>query len=265
MLEVLGGGPYYVFGRPLILQVMLDFFDFKPNDMTKLPTWVRFPNLPLRCWTPLCLSKLASVIGKPIHYDDFTTNMTRLSYARVLIEVDLLGDLPSSVNVVLPNGSNLAQQVLYESLPYFCKSCHVLRHTENACRKGTKSKRKTRPKDIHEDSGSPSADTVAVEKQQPYSQGPPVDNHVDPMSTEVATSETRSHSSPGHKRTKFADPKQASDSGKGEEALPIKRQYLTRSKASKKDAQPSLGKQGSSKGPVLLHCSSNDPAPSLLM
>jgi hypothetical protein len=67
MLKVLGGGPYYVFGRPLILQVMPDFFDFKPNDMTKLPTWVRFPNLPLRCWTPLYLSKLASVIGKPIH------------------------------------------------------------------------------------------------------------------------------------------------------------------------------------------------------
>ncbi|KAJ6875698.1 hypothetical protein NC652_035158 [Populus alba x Populus x berolinensis] len=31
MLEILGGGPYYVFSRPLILQVMPDFFDFKPN------------------------------------------------------------------------------------------------------------------------------------------------------------------------------------------------------------------------------------------
>ncbi|KAL9400736.1 hypothetical protein Peur_004585 [Populus x canadensis] len=230
MLEVLGGGPSYVFGRPLILQVMPDFFDFKPNDMTTLPTWVRFPNLPLRCLTPLCLSKLASVIGKPIHCDNSTTNMTRLSYARVLIEVDLLGDLPSSVNVVLPNSSNLAQ-----------------------------------PQDIHEVSGSPSADIVAVEKQQPYSQGPPVDTPVDPMSTEVATSKTRSHSSPGRKRTKFVDPKQASDSRKGEEALLVKRQYLTRSKANKKDAQPSLSKPGSSKGPVLLHCSSDDPAPSLLM
>jgi hypothetical protein len=49
MLEVLGGRPYYVFGRPLILKVLPDFFDFKPPDMTKMPTWVRFPNLPLRC------------------------------------------------------------------------------------------------------------------------------------------------------------------------------------------------------------------------
>lgn len=38
MLEVLSGGPYYVFGRPLILQVMLDFFYSKPLDLTKMPT-----------------------------------------------------------------------------------------------------------------------------------------------------------------------------------------------------------------------------------
>ncbi|KAJ6877619.1 hypothetical protein NC651_030395 [Populus alba x Populus x berolinensis] len=232
---------------------MPDFFDLKPNDMTKLPTWVRFPNLPLWCRTPLFLSKLASVIGKPIHCDDSTANMTRLSYARVLIKV------------VLPNGSNLAQQVLYESLPCFCKSCHILRHTELACRKGTKPKRKTRPQDIHEDFGSPSMDTEAVEKQQPYSQGPPVDTHVDPMTTEVATSETRNHSSPKRKRTKCADPKPVSNSSKEKEALPVKRQYLTRRKASKIEAQPSSGKLGKSKDPVLLHSSSDDMTPSLMM
>lgn len=97
--------------------------------------------------------------------------MTRLSYARVFIEVDLLGDLPSSVNVVLPNDSPLVQQVLYESLPHFCKLCHVLGHTATACRKGSTSKCKKRPQDIHEGSSRPSVDTVVVEKQQPYSQG----------------------------------------------------------------------------------------------
>jgi hypothetical protein len=28
MIEVLSGGPYYVFGRPLILKIMLEFFLF---------------------------------------------------------------------------------------------------------------------------------------------------------------------------------------------------------------------------------------------
>ena len=30
MLDILGGSPYYVFGRPLILKVMPIFFIFKP-------------------------------------------------------------------------------------------------------------------------------------------------------------------------------------------------------------------------------------------
>jgi len=121
MLEILGGGPYYVFGWPLILKVMPYFFDFQATHMTKMSTWVRFPNLPIRCWTSICLSKLASMIGKPIHYIAPTTTMTQLSYARILIEVDLLLDLPTTINVVLPNGTSLSQQVMYESLPYFYK------------------------------------------------------------------------------------------------------------------------------------------------
>lgn len=38
MLETMSGGPYLVFGQPLILKVMPEFFDFQNFDMTKLPT-----------------------------------------------------------------------------------------------------------------------------------------------------------------------------------------------------------------------------------
>jgi hypothetical protein len=60
-------GPYSVHGRLLILKIMPEFFDFDTSDMLWMPIWIRFPNLPLQCWSPLCLSKLASVIGKPQH------------------------------------------------------------------------------------------------------------------------------------------------------------------------------------------------------
>lgn len=55
MLEVLGAGLYVVFGRPLILKTMPTFFNFQSPDMTTMPTWVRLPNLPLRCWNHICL------------------------------------------------------------------------------------------------------------------------------------------------------------------------------------------------------------------
>jgi len=36
MFEVLGGGPYFVFGQPLILKVMLEFFYFTTSNMVRL-------------------------------------------------------------------------------------------------------------------------------------------------------------------------------------------------------------------------------------
>nr|TKS02381.1 hypothetical protein D5086_0000163680 [Populus alba] len=61
--------------------------------MSRVPVWIKFPSLPLCCWSPVCLSKIASVIGKPIQCDQFTSNLARMSYARVLVEIDLLEEL----------------------------------------------------------------------------------------------------------------------------------------------------------------------------
>jgi hypothetical protein len=134
-LAVLCGGPYLVYGRPLILRQMPEYFDYSCSVMTHVPVWVKFPNFPLKCWTPRCLSKLASVLGQPIQCDKLTSTKERLSYARVLVEVDLLEDLRSSIDVVLPNGNPLCQKVIYETLPKFCKSCKVLGHSTGACSK----------------------------------------------------------------------------------------------------------------------------------
>jgi hypothetical protein len=106
------------------------------------------------------------MIGKPIHYGDPIAQMTRLLYAKVLIEVDLLSDLPSSVNVVLPNGTSLPQQVMYESLQRFYKQYKVLGHSTITCTKGIRPKHTKRPYKTlaYFANSSPSAETTAVEK-----------------------------------------------------------------------------------------------------
>jgi hypothetical protein len=166
---------------------------------------VRFPNLPLRCWNHICLSKIASMIGKPIHCDDPTAQTTRLSYARVLVEVDLLSNLTSSINVILPNGTTLPQQIVYESLPRFCKQCKILRHSTLTCTKGLKPRSKKRPHEspVCSTSSSPSAETTTVEKQEPYCAGPSTDPQVDPMSTEAATVGALRPQPPGYKSPKL--------------------------------------------------------------
>jgi hypothetical protein len=134
-LSVLCGGPYLVYGRPLILRPMSEYFDFSSLEMSQVPVWIKFPNLPLKCWTPRCLSKLASVLGMALQCDKLTATKERVSYARMLVEIDLLAGLRSSINVTLPNGNTLIQRVIYETLPKFCKHCKVLGHSTGACSK----------------------------------------------------------------------------------------------------------------------------------
>nr|TKS10930.1 hypothetical protein D5086_0000078350 [Populus alba] len=219
MLEVLNGGPYYVHGRPMISKIMPEFFDFDTSDMFRMPVWIRFPNLPLKCWSPICLSKLASVIGKPLQLDTPTSSITRLSYARVLVETDLLAKLPKSINISLPNRVNMAQKVLYESLLRFCKKCRSLGHNTSSCVKNS-----------------------AVEKQPPQ-EVPQGVSGFDPMSTEAAVAGEERADNSTHKRVKLTTPinptqdpgsplivPMSEDDVHVEPLLP-KRQYLTRSKA----------------------------------
>jgi hypothetical protein len=146
---------------------MLAYFDFDTSDMVRLPVWVKFPNLLLQCWSPLRLSKLASVIGKLVHSDSPTTSMTRLFYARVLVEIDLLAELPSSINITLPNGVSKPQVVLYKSLLWFYKKHNTLGHSNFACNKSSSHKRKKHPPTASAPFGcsNPLADTEAIEKQ----------------------------------------------------------------------------------------------------
>ncbi|XP_011016272.1 PREDICTED: uncharacterized protein LOC105119785, partial [Populus euphratica] len=144
--HVLDGGPYLVYGRPLILKPMTEYFEFSSTEMHTVPVWVKFPNLPLKCWSLKCLSKIASVLGRPVQSDMFTASMARLSYARVLVEVNLLSDLPSSIEVTLPNGHILHQQVVYETLPRFCKHCRKLGHLTSTCTNIPPSNITTNPK-----------------------------------------------------------------------------------------------------------------------
>ena len=119
---------------------MMKFFDFSSEEMSRVPVWVKFPNLPLCCWSPICLPKIASVLGKPIQCDQPTSTLSRMSYARVLVEIDLLEEIQHSVEISLPEGPALHQSVVYETLPKYCTFCHVLGHVRLLCPKAAASK-----------------------------------------------------------------------------------------------------------------------------
>ena len=130
---VLNGGPYFIYGRNLMLKSMPKCFRFGGEEIATVPVWVQLPELPLDCWNARALSKIDSRVGKPITTDRLTRSKERLSYARVLVEVDASKDLVTSVEMRLPTGVIYDQPVVFEFKPKYCKKCKSFRHGDGDC------------------------------------------------------------------------------------------------------------------------------------
>ncbi|KAL2542217.1 Uncharacterized protein Adt_03195 [Abeliophyllum distichum] len=98
-----------------------------------MPLWVVLPGLPVDCWNAEALGMIASKIGRPISMDNLTYTKGRLSYARVLIEVDAAAKLVRNVNVLLATGKQRDQKVVYEHEPKFCSCCRMFWHSLSNC------------------------------------------------------------------------------------------------------------------------------------
>lgn len=130
---VLRKGPFYIFGRPLLLKVIPEMFDFNDLEISKVPVWVQFPNLPLEFWNVRALSKIGSKLGTPKQADKLTISRERVSYARVLVEVDVTLPLKKEVHITIPCGKQIWQPVRYEFVPKFCTACKAIGHTCDRC------------------------------------------------------------------------------------------------------------------------------------
>ncbi|XP_058768386.1 uncharacterized protein LOC131642116 [Vicia villosa] len=125
---VLVRGPYMIYRKPMFLHEWTPEFKLEEDMLRVLPIWVIFPNLPLAFWGETSLGKIASAIGKPLMTDECTAKKLRVSYARVLIEVDVTKVLKKSVAIRDPKGIKTNQDVEYEWEPAYCKKCDKVGH-----------------------------------------------------------------------------------------------------------------------------------------
>jgi hypothetical protein len=104
---VLHGGPYFLYGKLLLLQPMSTFFTFAEDQLTCTPISVQLSNLLWKCWCEVALNRILSMVDTPLATDSLTVKFARISYGRALVDVDLSQHLCREVPVTLPNGSTL--------------------------------------------------------------------------------------------------------------------------------------------------------------
>lgn len=132
--RVLEGGPYMINGRNFVLKHMPPMFQFDKDVLRTLPVWINLPGLPCEMWNAKILGNFCSVVGNPICNNALTSNKKRISYARVLVQVNLAEELVKEVIIDMPNGAVKHQAATCENLPRFCDHCKVLGHTKERCK-----------------------------------------------------------------------------------------------------------------------------------
>ena len=125
---VMNAGPWHLAGRPFILRAWKPGMDMLNIQLSSIPIWVRFYNIPPEYWTSTCLGHIASTIGIPLHLDPLTENQTKLSSSRICIEVGVDCEFPKSVLLDRGNGSYSKIRIEYPWAPQCCSECKLFGH-----------------------------------------------------------------------------------------------------------------------------------------
>ncbi|XP_020681356.1 sporozoite surface protein 2-like [Dendrobium catenatum] len=128
------GGPWFFFGKPFILQKWTPDFVPVREEFPSIPLWIKIKNFPLSCWTPEGISKIASCVGIRLAVDALTAAKTRLTFARVCVQVCSSSPLPDEIYYTVDD-KKFPLTVLYDWKPTHCTFCNSIMHAPNACPK----------------------------------------------------------------------------------------------------------------------------------
>lgn len=104
--------------------------NLKP-DLTSIPIWVDFKDVPGHLFTEIGLKFLGNIIGSYQKLHPNTHRCIRLDVARVLVVVNLEEPLPTVI--YLNTGEETLIQVSYLWLPPRCNTCNSWGHKETEC------------------------------------------------------------------------------------------------------------------------------------
>ncbi|KAH0738078.1 hypothetical protein KY290_036783 [Solanum tuberosum] len=100
--------------------------------LSLIPLWVKFPRLHVGYWSIQELSNVDGAMGQPLHTGNFTANVEKISFANILIEVDVSEPFPDMIVIETPSGP-WDQPVECDWRPKYCNECLKFGHNDVEC------------------------------------------------------------------------------------------------------------------------------------
>ncbi|KAK4386320.1 hypothetical protein Sango_2502600 [Sesamum angolense] len=98
-----------------------------------VPIWVCFPNLSAHLYHKNALFCNCQIwLAPPLQIDDYTFNLSKLSKARICVEIDLLELRIQEFDIVI-QGLTINQKVEYEQIPHYCSLCKHVGYNDGDC------------------------------------------------------------------------------------------------------------------------------------
>ena len=131
-LKIREQGPWFWGRAGLFITPWFPEFDAHTMVVTKMPIWVRLPNLPLPFWHHLVLEDIGNLLGKFIKSDSDLNEQGLFTYARICVEIDLSKGLPDRVQLIYEK-HKWVQALDYENTAFRCRFCHLTGHLQDSC------------------------------------------------------------------------------------------------------------------------------------
>lgn len=128
-------GHVFISSQLFLVRPWHELIEHELADLKSVDMWVNLRKVPLHMWNAASLSKIASLIGKPIMMDHLTMTKAWMSFARVLVEVEV----NCAYHVALPvyyKGNHVVDvEAEYSWKPQVCFECESFGHSVSKCPK----------------------------------------------------------------------------------------------------------------------------------
>jgi hypothetical protein len=88
-----------------------------------VPVWIKLYSLLLDYWLPTTFEAIGNNLGKFVKELDATLKGNYTSFARIYIDMDVLGALPEEICLEFRD-EEWIQNIDYEQIPFRCRKCH---------------------------------------------------------------------------------------------------------------------------------------------